>query len=443
MRLLALIPALFALQACTGESSLPSPTGEGTFRAVNAIPASPGIGFLIEERQIENVQFRNASPSQRFDDFEYDFNFEISILGESQRRRIATVTQKIDADRDYTFVLTGDVLSPTVSVWEADERTFDESETVFDVRFAHVAESLGTVDVYLDPPGTAPVLGGKRGTLSFGDVLDAIEFEEGDYVLTYTAPDDPNTLLYQTGEVAYAARNSQIIPIFDGNELDTSPYNVRRISLQSGVAFLPDTLTTPTVRIFQASISLPPSDVYDDEMLTNLVLPDHRFGDITGDIPIPVGATSYTYTAVGNPGAIQFEGDIDAVAGTRSNLIVIGDGDTRSAVTYVRDRQSISTQVRLNLYHAALNSNLLDLYVVESGTSIDDVNRTLDLVYSLITPVLSFEAGSYDIYAAVQGEKTVVAGPLSIDAVLGDSFELLLLDTVDPNVAEIRLIPPP
>ena len=203
MRRLALILALFALQACTGETSLPDPTGKGTIRAINGIEGSPNISFLIEERQIESIDYKNASAAQRFDDFDYNFNFEVSVLGEASRRRVATVTQKIDADRDYTFVLTGDLFAPTVTVWEADERVFDEAATVFDVRFAHVAESLGTVDVYFDAPGTAPALGNERGSLSFGEVLNPIEFAEGDYVLTYTAPGDPTTLLYQTEPVTY------------------------------------------------------------------------------------------------------------------------------------------------------------------------------------------------------------------------------------------------
>ena len=146
---------------------------------------------------------------------------------------------------------------------------------------------------------------------------------------------------------------------------------------------------------------------------------------------------------VGNSSAIQFESGIETFPGTHSNFIVIGDMDNRVATTYVPDRRRISTAVRIGLYHAAFNFDELDLYIVESGTSIDDVNRTLPLVYSLLTPTLIFEEGSWDIYVTESGEKNVIGGPLTVTPSVGETLELLVLDTVDPAVAEIRLIPPP
>ena len=444
MRKTALILALFALQACTGDSSLPTPTGKGTIRAINTIEGSPQIGFLIEERQLENVAYKNASAAQRFDDFEYNFNFEVFVLGDTTTRRVATVVQKIDANRDYTFVISGELLTPTITVIEGDERTFDEADTNFEVRFANVSESLGTVDVYFDAPGVAPVMGNQRGTISAGDFLPAMDFAEGDYVLTLTAENDPSTVLYQTDTVAYSARLSQILSVFDGDALDVSPFSVRLINAQAGVATLPDVNTQPTVRFIHAAIGLAPSDVYDDEMLTSLVLPNHQFGDITGDISVPSGVSTYTYTAVGNTGAIQFEGGIDAFPGTHQNFIVIGDMDNRVATTYVPDRRSISTLVRVTFFHTALNFEDLDLYIVDEGTPIDDdLTRTFPLDYSLITPTLTFVDGSYDIYVTERDSTTIVAGPLTINAARGDYFEFLILDTADPAAVEIRQVPAP
>ncbi|MDJ0910333.1 MAG: hypothetical protein QNI99_14135 [Woeseiaceae bacterium] len=444
MKKLVLITALFALQACTSDSSLPNPTGKGTVRAINAIEGSPSITFLIEERSLESISFKAASTAQQFDDFEYNFNFDVFIPADAGTRRIGTVFQKVDVGRDYTFIVSGDLLTPTVTVWETDERTFDDAETVFEMRFGHLSDALGTVDIYFDAPGVAPVLGSQRGTLSSGEVLGPLDLEEGEYVLTITAQNDPSTLIYQTDTIIYAPRLAQTLTIFDGNENDVAAYNVRLINSQAGIANLPDVLTQPTVRIFQAAISLPPSDVYDDEMLTNLVLPNHQFGDFTGDISVPEGVTTYTYTAVGNTSAIQFESGINAFAGTHSNFIVIGDMDNRVATTYVPDRRRITTQVRFTVYHAAFNFEDLDLYLVEPGTPIDDdVTRFFPLDYSLNTPPLSIDEGSYELFATVRGEKTIVGGPLAIDVTFGDTLEILLLDTVDPNVVEFRLIPPP
>ena len=142
-RILVLIACCgaLALGACTSESKLPNPTGKGSIRAVNAMPGSPDIRFLIEERLLSNVSYKQATAPVDFDDFEYNFNFDVLLPGESDPVRVATETVKIEKDREHTFVLTGDYMSPAVSVWTIDEREWTESETNFEMRFAHLAAS--------------------------------------------------------------------------------------------------------------------------------------------------------------------------------------------------------------------------------------------------------------------------------------------------------------
>ncbi|MCH8136442.1 MAG: DUF4411 family protein [Proteobacteria bacterium] len=100
-RLLLALALLAAAASCTSDSSLPTPTGKGTFRAINAIVGSPSIGFRIEERFLSNVDYKGTTGSNRFDDFFYNFNFEILFLGDLTVTRIATINLKIDANRDY------------------------------------------------------------------------------------------------------------------------------------------------------------------------------------------------------------------------------------------------------------------------------------------------------------------------------------------------------
>ena len=190
IRLVALM-TLLAAAACTSDSEFPSPTGEGTIRALNAIAASPGTAFLIEEVSIGTIVFREATTPQRYDDFEYIFNAEVLLPGDTAVTRVASLTQKIDADQDYTFLLTGQWDAPTLSVWTVADPLWEGTETVFEMRFAHLAEGTGAVDVYFAAAGVAPVLGEEQGTLNFGEILDPIEFSGGDFVVTYTTSGDP------------------------------------------------------------------------------------------------------------------------------------------------------------------------------------------------------------------------------------------------------------
>lgn len=445
MRKLVLALALFAIAGCSSDSGFPNPTGKGTIRAINAMNGSPDVSFLIEERPIDTVAYQESSVGQRFDDFEYNFNFDISFFGDNAPRRVASILQKVDADRDYTFVATGDFNNPTITVWETDERLFDAADTVFEARFAHMAPTLGSIDMYFTEAGMAPVMGEQQGTLVFGEELVSIDFAESDYVLTITlSGGDPiNDAIYQSEEITYLAQASLILAIFEPNENDPSPWHVSLINTNGGNSAAPDALTEPTIRFFQASMTLGPSDIYDDEMLMNQIVPNHVFGDVTGDIDVPVGEATYTYTPVGNTGMVQFEDVFTANRGTHNNFIIIGDMDNRTAVTYTNDRRSVGNIVSMRVFHAALNNEDLDLYVVDSGTTVDETARTLGIEYSLLTPQLAFDAGDYDIYVTLRGEKTIVAGPVSISAALGDVYEVVVFDVVDPAMAEVRIIPAP
>ncbi len=439
-RLVLAVALLAVLAACSSETNLPTPTGKGTIRGINAIIASPSISFRIEERFLQNMDYKNGSTGTRWDDLEYIFNFEVLLAGDLEVTRIASVTLKVDADKDYSLVISGDLMNPTVTIWEGDERSFDDTATVFETRFAHTAATLGDVDLYFAPDGTAPAIGEEIGSLSFGEILPAIDIETGDYVITVTRAGDPLDILYQSGIATYLAQTALLVAFFDGDEVNTGAFVARGFSA-AGSLLLSDATALPTIRFIQASFDLPNSDVYDDEMLTSLVLNDHAFGEFTDDMQLPIGLTSYTYTTVGDTSAVLFESGIVTVADNHFNFLVIGEQGARFSQTYIPDRRSVSTIAKLRLFHAALQHASLDLYVVDAGVPIDDENPTGRLTYSLNSPTLAVPAGSYDMYVTVVDEKTIVAGPVQIDVVLGDVVEIIVVDTVDPALADFLILP--
>ena len=140
------------LAACTSDSSLPEATGKGSVRAINAIPGSPEVGFLIEERPLGGVRYANSTAPTSYDDLSYNFHFEISYPGEFVFTRVATETVKVEADGDHILMITGDINAPDVTVFNDIVREFGDTDTVFEVRFLHAAATLGDVDVYLSRP---------------------------------------------------------------------------------------------------------------------------------------------------------------------------------------------------------------------------------------------------------------------------------------------------
>ena len=442
-RVLLAIIAAATVAGCGGESALPEATGDGVIRMINAIPTSPEIGFLIEERSLGSVAYKSNSSPQRWDDLSYTFNFEISRPLVSNTR-IASRLLDLVRDTEYTFVVRGSVDAATVDVWEIPERSFSGSETVFEMRIGHAADALGAVDVYLGLESAAPALGDLVATLAPGEVSTPADVEQDTYVVTITSAGDPADVIYQSVSTQIVSSQSVLITVFEGDANDTAPVTIRVFNERGLSSTLPDARFPPTARFVHATRDLGTSDIYDDEALQNRIVENFAFGDVTGDIDMAVGELTITATAPGNVGAIQLEDALTTFAGSHVNYYFTVVADELVGAQVPVDRRSIETIARLSFFHSASNHEFVDLYVVQVGTAIEGtLPRQIGLAYGLQTPSISLTAGSYDIYVTTVGEKTVLDGPISLEAALGDVFEGVLLDRVDPSLAEFKLFPPP
>ena len=441
-QVLATVIIACSIGACGSESSFPTASGEGSIRMINAIPTSPDIRFLIEERALDNVAYTSNSTPESWDDLEYTFNFDVSRALLSEETRIASQVLNVVRDFEYTFVVRGLLDAAVVDVWQIPERSFGEGETIFEMRVGHAANTLDSVDVYIDLEGVDPVLGEQAATLAPGEVSAPTDVEGNDYVVTITAAGDPADVLYQSASTPFLAGQSVLITVFDGDANDTAPVAVRLFNQLGNSFTVADARFPPTARFIHATMDLGTSDIYDDAALQNRIVAGLAFGGVTGDIEMAVGDIPITATAPDNVGAIQLEDTLTTIAGSRVNYYFTVLADEVAGTQAAVDRRPIETTARLTFFHSAINHEFVDLYVVEAGTTIDDVlPRQFGVNYGLQTPAISFGAGSYDIYVTTAGEKTILDGPVSLEAALGDVFEAVLLDRVDPSLAEFRLFP--
>ena len=422
------------------ETSLPEATGKGTINMINAMPASPSVAFLIEERILGGVAYKVAHGAQSFDDLPYNFNFEYIVPGDTAPIRTATAFLDVVADNEYTFVLTGSVTAPDVTLWERPQRDWSGTETVFEAAIAHLSPALGDVDLYFAPTGTAPVLGEERAKLSFGERMPEIDLENGEYEFIITVRDDPGMILYQSGPVNYSARVSYTLTIFDADASITGNISVRSISTLGLSSELPDANTMPTLRTLHAAFGTENIDIYRDNDFTTAIFSNLAFGETTLDLEVPDGAVDYTYTAVGNPGAIINDLNQLIPAGRRVSAFLIGLQGGESRITLTDDRRSVETHAKLRLIQAAANFDTMDLYLVDAGTDIADVDPlAANLTFAFVSDFGPTIPGNYDLILTLPGEKTLIAGPIPLDLVNGDVVELLIIDTVDPMIAAVAV----
>lgn len=426
---------------CTSDSKLPNPSGKGTVRAIHAMPGTTDVIFKIEERTLGNLNYKQSSTPARYDDFSYNFNFDIFVPEETGLRRIASVPQKIDANREYVFALTGTVDNPTVTTWATDLRQWDGTETVFEARFAHLSVTLGDVDVYFDDPANPPSSTNLVATLSPGDIMDIADFAAGIYVITVTAAGDPNRVpVYTSSEVTFNAQTSHVVSIFDGNENDTAPYVLGTMTTSGVFLRMPDATVPPSVRFVHGALTLQNVDVYSDELLTSQVTGDVAFGTATTDLTGSLN-TTYYFTPAGSVATTLFSTSTsNQLAGGTGDFYLIGDTDEWRGLFLTQNRASISTAAKISIVNTSINNSLFDMYLKDRDDPLveDDTPVFRNVLFSLATSPLQVLAGSYDVYLTETGTKTEFAGPFPIDVVLGDVVFLMAADDVDPAKIDLR-----
>ena len=430
---------------CTSDSKLPSATGKGSIRALNTIPASPDIRFLIEERLLGAISYQRSTAYARYDDFEYNFNFELFLPGYAEPDRILTITHKLETGRDDIFVLTGDPANPTVTIWSTQAREWSDGDTVFQYQFAHTIVGQDDIDVYLDEAVEPAVLANKVATLSYGGVSNLSDTPEGTYIVTVTEAGDTNAILYQSSVISFVSQTTQVISLLAGNENDTSSIILNVMGSAGGDRKFPDASAVQTVRLIHASRALQASDIYDDDLLTSMVFSNLIFGNATGDIEVSDDPETYYYTPTGSIATILHQADYQVPTGRHANLLVVGAADDYSPYSFLPDRASVSAYAKVQLFNAALETTAVSVYIKDADDPLveEDFPLIFGLIYPAPSPIQPLLTGSYDVYVTPVGEKTVLAGPLRLDVVNGDVIDLIALDTDTPGVVELKVLPAP
>ena len=86
----------------------------------------------------------------------------------------------------------------------------------------------------------------------------------------------------------------------------------------------------------------------------------------------------------------------------------------------------------------------MDFYLLDAGAVLEDEAPFFRGVSpGLATPTINPAPGDKEMYLTVSGEKTIIAGPVPLTIALGDVFEYLSFDNVDPAIADLVEIPLP
>lgn len=421
------------------ESSRPGASGKGSIRGVHAIVDAPEAAFLIEERSLGNITYKGVTSTVEFDDLSYRFNFNSSLPGDTSSRRLASTDLTVVPETDYVFVLTGTYNDAEILVWESPQREWESADEVFEFSVGHLAPQAGDIDVYFAAPGTTPVSGEARGTLSFGERLESIDVEEGDYRVILTPANDPSSILFNSVTQTISAQTAVLFTINQADPSITSAISVRRVNAGGGSTELGDRDFPPTRRFFHAAFGTGNFDVYLDDDFATPIASDLGYGTWTADVPVPAGASDYTYAAAGNSGAVLAEEEnLVIVANTRVTSFLLGPPGDAEVLNFINDRRPVIGTAKVRLVQVSENFETVDIYLRTAGTDIADVNPTFPNFGSgLSSDYARLEPDAYEITVTERGEKTVLEGPVALDLVAGDIREIAIIDNADPAQVDV------
>ncbi len=428
--------AAVSIGACT-ESNFPVATGKGNLRGINAIVTAPDVVFLVEERPLGGLFYKDGLAT-RFDDLPYNVNFDVLFPGGTLRTRIATEAVQVIANTEHVFALTGSLAAPDVLRVEYPERQWTGDETVFEARVLHLAATAAELDVYFAAPGTVPVLGDQRATLTMGEVSAAFEAPAGDYQLVLTTRDNATDILYRSRTITQVGATSLLFSIFDPDPSITGSLSVRVMGPSGGSAEVADQNSLPTIRLMHTSIATGNVDLYANDDFTTSLFSDVAFGELTGETDFGTAAVPLTYTPTGNTGVLLLEDDLTVPAGSRNTVFLIGAAGELDSISFQDDHRPIQTTGRLRFVQLADNGTALDIYVLPSGEEVaDNFPSFFSMPFRATSGYVNFFAGSYQVAITLPGVKNIIGGPLTLDLALGDVVELAVLDTTDPNLFNV------
>ena len=146
-----------------------------------------------------------------------------------------------------------------------------------------------------------------------------------------------------------------------------------------------------------------------------------------------------TATQVGNTGATIHEAQVGIVAASRNTVILAGQPGELGFLVLPDSGRPLAPFPQMRILNVAFNIDLLDVYVTDPGSDLEDVvlPRFAALSPLVTSNFVNASVGMQELTVTRRAEKTAISTPILIDLANGDLLDLIIVDTADPNFVEL------
>jgi hypothetical protein len=429
--LLAVVAMLVALSGCTDTPE--SPAGRGSIRAIHAADDIGTVTFLIEARQLEQLEFQRTGDFVVFDSLTYDFNFDFFDRALGDTVRLGRTSVSVEPDTNYTLVLSGSGAAPRVQTWERPDRRFSESDTVFELYVGHLATTVANIDVYVgevgfDPLAATPVL----ANIARDSVTDVVEFELGVYEIVVTTAGDPADVLFRSGEAPLVVPDTVLMAVHDSAGENTGDLTVV-LAGRSVRATLVDAAAPTLLRFANGVRSAGAVDVYLDGDFTMPFAAAVDFGVATALDAVPGNEiVTLATTPAGDPGVTLTEGELGFTNGSVNTAVLVGSGDTLATIAASSNLRPLFNVGKLSLINASTLYDRLDVFITEPGA---DLTTEAPIVAG-VSPGISvgtvqLAPGEYELTLSESFSDAPVFGPVPLTVTASGFQSLVIANAAD------------
>ena len=390
-----------------------------TVRALHASPDAPAVNVVVNGAQaLSDVDYSQGSG---FVPVVENNNVQVEAIIPGGNAVVIDEDISLDYSTEASIIAVGTVAAggPTaLAIVNPSDNPITQG--FFRAQVVHAAPNAPAVNVYVTGLGddlsmNMPV---NDAPLSFQDFTAQLEVPEGDYQVRITVDGDATiTPVFDSGEISLAAGADLMIVAIENTGPGASPVDL--IVLDGAAAAKIEDAATPASAIaVHLSPDAPAVDILadvngtpDDEMLP--LVRDVSFGQFCDLNSVPAPG-DYTISVVANADndviAAQFPLVVDPsteVTAIVSGFLTMGMTPAILALPQVDDRRSVTTETKLRVTHGSPSTGLVDIYLVPTGTLIDNVDPTFaDVPFGADTAQLSIANGTYDAFVTAAGSKT-------------------------------------
>ncbi|XOV88648.1 MAG: DUF4397 domain-containing protein [Pseudomonadota bacterium] len=385
----------------------------GFVRVMNAIPDSPELILSVSNGANRAVNFGDSTP---YFQVLPALTLRLNVVyrqGDTVANLLVDEPLFVDVSADMTVILTGSMDNPQVIKIGNPPLSELVGTGKLEVQIANAATALANpATITLRDQDSLAV---TQSTLDAGAISERVRIDPGNYSLDMT-DSLTGAVLWRSGNFSVNAGSRGLFAITDYFGPGDTPARIVSVTEQGSIT-LPGENLPSALRIANMRADLGPLSVFANGELFAENLP---FGAISDYLPIAVGLNTFTVEPFGEVGnTLADPVEITFGTGDYHTLTITGVGDTTSQQAIIDEVRRVPARLQLIATNAISGTSVFDMYVVESGVSIE--NRFPQLTSLAPIPsadssrTLTLVAGSYDLYLTQSGTRTVVIGPTRID----------------------------